>query len=101
MGGAEGPWGVEVELNESLAPVALFFGETQARVVVSCAPGEVDSTLKVAENHQVPASVIGTIRARSGTFSVVSPLGFIRVQSEEMARRYRSAIPELMEANQR
>ena len=99
MGGAEGPWGVEVELNESLSPVALFFGETQGRVVVSCAPEEADRILEVAETHRVPASVLGTVLGRSGTFSVVAPLGFVRVQSEEMARRYRSAIPELMEAS--
>ena len=101
MGEAEGAWGIEVELNESLAPVGLFFGEAQGRVVISCAPEAVDAVLAVADTHLVPASVLGTVRDRSGTFSVVSPLGFIRVRSEEMARRYRSAIPDLMEAGQR
>ena len=100
LSGLEGPWGVEVELNEPLAPVALLFGETQGRVLISCDRDDAHRVLSVAENHQVPTSVLGTVRALSGTFSVVSPLGFIRVRSEEMARRYREAIPAIMETGQ-
>ncbi len=100
MGGRDGPYGVEVEINQDLSPVALFFGETQGRVVVSCAPGDVDRTLGIADQHRVPASVLGTVRAHRSTFSVVTPLGFIRVRSEEMAHRYRTAIPRIMEAGQ-
>ena len=100
LSGLGGPWGVEVELNEPLAPVALLFGETQGRVLISCDRDDADRVLSVAENHQVPTSVLGTVRAPSGTFSVVSPLGFIRVRSEEMARRYREAIPAIMETGQ-
>ncbi len=94
----EGPWGVEVELNEDLSPVALFFGETQGRVLVSCDPNHRRRIQEVADRHRVPVSVLGTVRERSGTFSLVSPLGFIRVGSEEMAHRHRQAIPAVMEA---
>jgi phosphoribosylformylglycinamidine synthase II len=97
---AESPWGIEVEINEDIAPVALFFGETQGRVVASCDPENVQEVLSVSERHDVPASVLGTVRERGGIFSVVAPLGFIRVRSEEMIRRYREAIPKLMEASQ-
>ena len=100
LSGPNGPWGVEVELNEPLAPAALLFGETQGRVLVSCDRGDAARVLEVAEKYQVPTSVIGSVQARSDTFSIVLPLGFIRVRSGEMARRYREAIPAIMEAGQ-
>jgi phosphoribosylformylglycinamidine synthase len=93
-----GAWGVEAEVNEDLSPVALFFGESQGRVLVSCEKGRVTDVLGVARSHEVPARVLGTVRARGGTFSVVTPLGFIRTRSDEVARRFQEAIPTLMEA---
>ena len=95
-----GPFGIEVEINDDGAPVALFFGESQGRIVVSCAPGDAERCLHVARAHRVPATLVGTVRERSGIFSVVTPLGFIRVESEELARRYREAIPSIMDASQ-
>ncbi len=97
LSGTDGPFGVEAELNEALSPVALFFGESQGRVLVSCDHGDGGQVQRVASSHDVPISILGTVQARSGTFSVVSPLGFIRVQAEDMARRYREAIPKAMD----
>jgi phosphoribosylformylglycinamidine synthase II len=94
----EGAWGVEAEVNEEISPVAIFFGETQGRVVVSCEKSRVTDVLGIARSHEVPAKVLGTVRARGGTFSVVTPLGFIRTRSDEVARRYQDTIPTLMEA---
>jgi hypothetical protein len=54
--------------------------------------------LGIARSHEVPAKVLGTVRARGGIFSVVTPLGFIRTRSDEVARRYLNTIPTLMEA---
>ncbi len=99
FGNVDGPFGIEIEINDDRAPVALFFGESQGRVVVSCAPGDAERCLRVARAHRVPATLLGTVRERSGIFSVVSPLGFIRVESEELARRYREAIPSTMDAS--
>jgi phosphoribosylformylglycinamidine synthase len=96
--GPEGPWGVEAEVNEDLSPVALLFGESHGRVVASCEKARVSDVLGIAGSHEVPARVLGTVRARGGTFSVVTPLGFIRTRSDEVARRYRDTIPTLMEA---
>ena len=94
----DGPFGIEIEINDDAPPVALFFGESQGRIVVSCAPGDTERCLQVARAHCLPATLLGTVRERSGIFSVVSPLGFIRVESEELARRYREAIPSIMDA---
>ena len=94
----DGPFGIEIEINDDAPPVALFFGESQGRIVVSCAPGDTERCLQVARAHCLPATLLGTVRERSGIFSVVSPLGFIRVESGELARRYREAIPSIMDA---
>jgi phosphoribosylformylglycinamidine synthase len=94
----EGAWGVEVEVNEDHSPVALLFGESQGRVIVSCEKARVADVLGVARSHEVPARVVGTVRSRGGTFSVVTPLGFIRTGSGEVARRFQETIPNLMEA---
>ena len=101
VGGEDGPLGIEVEINDDRAPVALFFGEGQGRIVVSCRPEEADRCLEVAGLHRVPAALVGTVGERSGIFSLVSPLGFVRVGSRELARRYREAIPTIMDAGQR
>ncbi|MEX0935356.1 MAG: phosphoribosylformylglycinamidine synthase subunit PurL [Gemmatimonadota bacterium] len=101
-GGSDGPepWGLEVEVNAPFSPVALFFGESQGRVVVSCDPDRAGEVLALAAEHNVPGTRIGTVGPHRGTFSVSAPLGFIRVQSSEIARRYREALPALMEADQ-
>ena len=101
VGGEDGPLGIEVEINDDRAPVALFFGEGQGRIVVSCRPEEADRCLEVAGLHRVPAALVGTVGERSGIFSLVSPLGFVRVGSRELAHRYREAIPTIMDAGQR
>jgi phosphoribosylformylglycinamidine synthase len=97
VGDGEEPWGVEVGIEDDLAPVALFFGESQGRVVVSCPPDSVDRVLAEAAAHDVPARVVGTVGPRSGTFSLRAPRGSIDLASERVARRYHEAIPALME----
>ena len=39
---------------------ALLFGESQSRVVISCAPADADALLEEASRAGVPAAVIGT-----------------------------------------
>jgi phosphoribosylformylglycinamidine synthase len=93
-----GAWGVEAEVNEDLSPVALFFGESHGRAVVSCEKARIADVLGIARSHEVPARILGTVGTRGGTFSVVTPLGFIRTRSDELAIRYQDTIPTLMEA---
>ena len=50
----DGPLGIEVEINESLSPIALFFGETQGRVIISCDAADVGRVLEVAEETSGP-----------------------------------------------
>jgi len=100
IGGPDGPFGIEVELDDEIAPVALFFGESTGRVVVSVAPDRVDEALELANVHGVPAAVLGTVGPRRGTFSLTAPRGQIRVEIEEVARRYEETLPAIMEWDQ-
>ena len=96
IGAPDGPVGVEVELPDTIAPVALFFGESQGRVVISCSPGDVGAVLDKAIEHGVPASQIGSVAAANGTFQLSSSRGSVRVAAAEMAARYHNALPALM-----
>jgi phosphoribosylformylglycinamidine synthase subunit PurL len=97
VGGAGGPFGVEVELRDSVAPVALFFGESTGRILVSVAPDRVKEALAIADEHDVPAVEIGTVGPRRGTFSLTAPRGSIRVPVEELLKRYEETLPSIMD----
>jgi phosphoribosylformylglycinamidine synthase len=92
---------VEVTLDDTIAPVALFFGETQGRIVLSCAPDALDGVLAEAAEYDVPATVIGTVGPPSGTFTILAPDASIRLPVDEVLARYRDAIPTMMESGPR
>lgn len=90
--------GLDVSLDDDLSPVALFFGEAQGRIVVSCAETDVDEVLVIAKKHGVPARRIGTVGAVGGEFSLRAEGGQeIRVPVAELAEAYNTAIPRIME----
>jgi phosphoribosylformylglycinamidine synthase subunit PurL len=92
----ERAFGVDVTLDDSIAPVALFFGETQGRVVLSCAPEHEAALLQVAAAHGVPAKAIGTVGEAGGAFAIRSPRGEIRGQTEALSEIHFSALSTLM-----
>jgi phosphoribosylformylglycinamidine synthase subunit PurL len=94
--GAETPFGVRVTLEDDLAPVALFFGETQGRVLVSVAPEQLDRALDMARDHGVPAASIGTVGAPGGVFSIRSPRGHLELDIGRVAEQYHATLPALM-----
>ena len=94
--GAEEPRGISVRLDDALAPVALFFGETQGRVLVTVAPDQVDRALDMARDHGVTARFIGEVGPTGGTFSVRSPRGLVNLDIHRVAERYYATLPSLM-----
>jgi phosphoribosylformylglycinamidine synthase subunit PurL len=92
--------GVDVRLEDDLAPVALFFGETQGRVLVSIAPDDEERALEIARGHGVPARFIGTVSAPGAAFSVRAPRGTLNVEIDAVAHRYHNALPEIMDPPQ-
>ncbi|MEX1257058.1 MAG: phosphoribosylformylglycinamidine synthase subunit PurL [Gemmatimonadota bacterium] len=97
IGGSGGALGFDVELGDSIAPVALFFGETQGRVIVSCAQVDAAALLGIASEHGVPAREIGTVGSQGGTMNLRSPRGWIRVEADQAVRVHGEAIPNWME----
>ncbi|HRY47562.1 MAG TPA: phosphoribosylformylglycinamidine synthase subunit PurL [Candidatus Paceibacterota bacterium] len=53
--------GAQVELPASSRLDALLFGEAQSRIVVSCAPGNVDPILSRASHMGVTAAIVGRV----------------------------------------
>ncbi len=95
--GGEKALGVKVELTSRLAPVAVFFGESTGRVVVSCAREDESRVLDTARHHGVPAARIGTVGNEGGAFAIRTPLGSIETSVNEVRTRYFGALPALME----
>jgi phosphoribosylformylglycinamidine synthase len=94
----EAPRGVDVDLDDDLAPIPLLFGESQGRVVVSCAPDVVEDALRMARRHGVPAREIGRVGEVGGPFRIRTGEAGVDLDSREMARLYYGAIPGIMDA---
>ncbi len=98
---AERMLGANVQLADDLPPAALLFGEAQGRIVISCAPANVERVLKLAQRHGVPAAQIGTVGEVNGRFTLSSSGGVaVDVDVDELSQIWRSAIPRLMEGRQ-
>jgi phosphoribosylformylglycinamidine synthase len=95
IGGTE-PFGVSVSLDETLAPVALFFGETQGRVLLSVAPENETRALEILRDHGVLARPIGVVGEAGGAFSLKTPRGHIDVPILAVAHQYHETLPSLM-----
>jgi phosphoribosylformylglycinamidine synthase subunit PurL len=89
--------GVEVELEDDLDATALLFGEAQGRVVLSCPPEEVDEMIRIAGEHGVPATRIGTVGEAGGRFVLRATGATIDVPVGRLADAYHHAIDRIME----
>ena len=97
LGDGSQAFGVDVELHDRLAPVALFFGETTGRVVVSCAPEDEADVLEAARGFGIPVRVLGHVTAPDGAFSMRTPRGSLQIEMSALAERYFGTLPALME----
>jgi phosphoribosylformylglycinamidine synthase len=98
LGDGDQVYGVEVKLDDDLPPVALFFGEGQGRVIVSCDPADADAVLKTAADHDVPAERIGTVGAVGTGLRIEAKQSSINASAEAMTDAYFGAIPRIMDA---
>ncbi|TVR58605.1 MAG: hypothetical protein EA422_15920, partial [Gemmatimonadales bacterium] len=97
VGGDGPPRGLRVKLHERLAPVALFFGESTGRIVISVRPEHESEVLGMCRNHGVPARVLGTVGTEGGPFRIDAPRGLINVPVDQVHHRYYHAIPSYMD----
>ncbi|HSG09931.1 MAG TPA: AIR synthase-related protein, partial [Longimicrobiales bacterium] len=98
LGAGEVPLGFEVELVDDLPPVALLFGEAQGRIVISCAPGDVEAVLALAADHEVPARRIGTVGEPDAPMTIRMKHGSVSVAAAAALDAYFGAIPGIMDA---
>jgi phosphoribosylformylglycinamidine synthase subunit PurL len=98
MGNEERYFGVEAELHDELPTAALLFGESQGRVVISCAPDAVERAQGIAEKRGVPCRRIGAVGRVNGTFVLRTPEVSLKTDVEDLAEVYYDVIPRLMHA---
>ncbi|MHB1194505.1 MAG: phosphoribosylformylglycinamidine synthase subunit PurL [Longimicrobiales bacterium] len=94
----EAPLGVDVTLDDTLPPVAVLFGEAQGRAVLSCAPGDADVLLQLAEDHGVPARRIGSVTAAGSGFRIRLAEASVDADIGEMRQAFFGAISGIMDA---
>ncbi|MEM7415962.1 MAG: phosphoribosylformylglycinamidine synthase subunit PurL [Gemmatimonadota bacterium] len=98
LGEGTAPLGVHAEIDEDLRPVVSLFGESNGRVVVSCAPENVDRVLEMAARHDVPAQRIGTVKNAEDGLRLEVRDGVVQASMSELAEAYFGAIPDIMDA---
>jgi phosphoribosylformylglycinamidine synthase len=89
--------GADVRLHDELPAAALFFGEAQGRIVISCAPGNAERVFKLAHRHGVTARQIGTVGPVNGAMRMSGAGLAIDGSVEKLSEVWRAAIPRMME----
>lgn len=88
--------GIDVTLTDALPAVPLFFGEAQGRIIVSCAPDQVEAVLEVAKGHAVPARHIGSVVSADSGFTIKAGEHTISADMNEIHRARTRALPDRM-----
>lgn len=92
------PMGASVTLDDELKAIPLLFGESQARILVACAPDAAEDVLAVAERHEVPARRIGTVTSAAEGLNITAGSETLALNLEEVGDAYFGAIPSIMNA---
>ncbi|MBI3753437.1 MAG: phosphoribosylformylglycinamidine synthase II, partial [Deltaproteobacteria bacterium] len=70
---------------------ALLFGESQSRIIVSLAQEGVSKIMSIAENHSVPAIVIGKVGGKR-----LKVDGLIDVSVDDLKTAWKGSIERLL-----
>jgi phosphoribosylformylglycinamidine synthase len=89
--------GADLRLHDELPPAALFFGEAQGRIVISCARGNAQRIFRLARKHGVSARQIGTVGSVNGVLRMSGAGVGLDVPVSKLSEVWREAIPRLME----
>ncbi len=89
--------GLDVSLEDTLPPIPLFFGEGQGRVVVSCAPDDAETVMRLAQGHGVPCHRLGTVKAPGERFRIRAGASGVDVDPDALADAFFGAIPGIMD----
>jgi phosphoribosylformylglycinamidine synthase subunit PurL len=92
--------GATVHLHDELPAAPLFFGEAQARIVISCAAGNAQRVFRIASRHGLAARQIGTVGDVNGVFRMTGAGATIEVAVAQLSEIWREALPRMMEKAQ-
>ena len=92
FGNTENMLGAKITYQPQVRPDSLLFGESQSRILLTCAASDAEGLLKHFESKNIPAMTIGTVGGESLEInSLVSlPVG-------ELADAFYNAMPSFME----
>jgi phosphoribosylformylglycinamidine synthase len=83
--------GAAIELEGSIRPDAMLFGESQSRIVLSLRRRHLGRLRELAGARDVPISVLGEVKGRR---LVISPL--IDIDAQELRHAWSTALPRRM-----
>jgi phosphoribosylformylglycinamidine synthase len=91
--------GVRAVVEDELLAAAAFFGEAQGRIVLSCAARAAARVLDIADQHGVPARVLGEVGG--DRFELRGGGTLMDVPVDVLAHAWHEAIPRLMQQDGR
>ena len=88
--------GAALRFADDLADAALLFGEDHGRVVVTCESDAADEVRRTASAHGVPCTRIGAVTDPGAPLEIQTRSASLRLEADELRRRYFGAIPDIM-----
>ncbi|MFQ5690311.1 MAG: phosphoribosylformylglycinamidine synthase subunit PurL [Gemmatimonadota bacterium] len=96
---ADGPLGLDATLADGrLSATVALFGESQSRVVLSCAEARVSEVERLAAAHGLPVGRLGTVGRPEDPFRLVAGERRVEIETGRMREVYEAALPRRMEA---
>jgi len=83
--------GAEIKIDEILRPDSLLFGETQSRIIISCATRDEQEIESFFARHDVPCAMIGTVGGPSLKIN-----NLVNVSLAAMSDAFFNAMPRFM-----
>jgi phosphoribosylformylglycinamidine synthase len=93
MAGPEEPRGATVVLERPFRADALLFGETQSRLLLAVAPGDVPGVLEAARAHGAPARLIGRVGGDRLVIRDAQGARLVDAAVADLAAGWREAVP--------
>jgi phosphoribosylformylglycinamidine synthase II len=87
--------GASVELEGSIRPDALLFGESQSRIIMSLRRQHLGRLRELADRHEVPLVMLGEVRKHRLTIGTLVDLGV-----KEMRQVWETALPRRLGASE-
>jgi phosphoribosylformylglycinamidine synthase len=89
--------GADVNLEGDLSSTALLFSESPSRIIVTCDPSDVEAIRLIAERHEIPFALLGSV---GGTQLRISTNGEERIKAEiaDLESTWRNALSRSLKA---